>query len=95
LFHSPLLNERNQLGGAATTIFWTTRFVAKSDLTPFFCDLAGGPAGAGGRMIEADGSQLGDARELQPLATATPEQAGMSGERLSRISTMLKKEIPA
>ena len=46
-------------------------------------------------MIEADGSQLGDARELQPLATATPEQAGMSGERLSRISTMLKKEIPA
>jgi CubicO group peptidase (beta-lactamase class C family) len=33
------------------------------------------------------------ARELQPLATATPEQAGMSVERLGRITTMLKKEI--
>ena len=33
------------------------------------------------------------ARELQPLATATPEQVGMSVERLGRITTMLKKEI--
>ena len=33
------------------------------------------------------------ARELQPLATATPEQVGMSAERLGRITTMLKKEI--
>src|SRR5437879_10344018 len=33
------------------------------------------------------------ARELQPLATATPEQVGVSAERLGRISSMLKKEI--
>jgi Beta-lactamase len=33
------------------------------------------------------------ARELQPLATAAPEQVGMSAERLGRITTMLKKEI--
>ena len=33
------------------------------------------------------------ARELQPLAAAAPEQAGMSAERLSRITTVLKKEI--
>jgi CubicO group peptidase (beta-lactamase class C family) len=33
------------------------------------------------------------ARELPPLATATPEQVGMSPERLGRISSMLKKEI--
>ena len=33
------------------------------------------------------------ARELQPLATATPERAGMSVERLGRITTLLKKEI--
>jgi CubicO group peptidase (beta-lactamase class C family) len=33
------------------------------------------------------------ARELQPLATAAPEQVGMSVERLGRITTMLKKEI--
>ena len=33
------------------------------------------------------------ARELQPLATATPEQVGMSVARLGRITTMLKKEI--
>ena len=33
------------------------------------------------------------ARELQPLATATPEQMGMSAERLGRITTALKKEI--
>src|SRR5262245_64766363 len=33
------------------------------------------------------------ARELQPLATAAPEQVGVSGERLGRITTMLKKEI--
>jgi CubicO group peptidase (beta-lactamase class C family) len=32
------------------------------------------------------------ARELQPLAAAAPEQVGMSGERLARITTMLKKE---
>ena len=33
------------------------------------------------------------ARELQPLATAAPEQVGMSAERLGRITTVLKKEI--
>ena len=33
------------------------------------------------------------ARELQSLATATPEQVGMSVERLGRITTVLKKEI--
>jgi CubicO group peptidase (beta-lactamase class C family) len=33
------------------------------------------------------------ARELQPFAFATPEQVGMSAERLGRVSTMLKKEI--
>jgi CubicO group peptidase (beta-lactamase class C family) len=33
------------------------------------------------------------AREPQPLAAATPEQVGMSVERLGRIATMLKKEI--
>ena len=33
------------------------------------------------------------ARELQPLATAAPEQVGMSAERLGRISAVLKKEI--
>src|SRR5262245_6242758 len=33
------------------------------------------------------------ARELQPLATTTPEQVGASAERLGRITTMLKKEI--
>jgi CubicO group peptidase (beta-lactamase class C family) len=33
------------------------------------------------------------ARELQPFATAAPEQVGMSSERLGRITTMLKKEI--
>jgi CubicO group peptidase (beta-lactamase class C family) len=33
------------------------------------------------------------ARELQPFATATPEQVGMSLERLGRIASMLKKEI--
>src|SRR6516225_3360862 len=33
------------------------------------------------------------ARELQPLAAAAPEQVGMSGERLGRITAMLKKEI--
>jgi CubicO group peptidase (beta-lactamase class C family) len=32
------------------------------------------------------------ARELQPLAAATPEQVGVSAERLGRITTMLKKE---
>jgi hypothetical protein len=33
------------------------------------------------------------ARELQPLTSGTPEQVGMSAERLGRITTMLKKEI--
>jgi len=33
------------------------------------------------------------ARELQPIATANPEQVGMSVERLGRITTTLKKEI--
>src|SRR5438067_5346485 len=33
------------------------------------------------------------ARELQPLATAIPEQVGVSAERLERITSMLKKEI--
>jgi CubicO group peptidase (beta-lactamase class C family) len=33
------------------------------------------------------------AREVLPLATATPEQVGMSEDRLGRITTMLKQEI--
>jgi CubicO group peptidase (beta-lactamase class C family) len=33
------------------------------------------------------------ARELQPLTTATPEQVGMSVERLGRISAMIKKQV--
>jgi CubicO group peptidase (beta-lactamase class C family) len=33
------------------------------------------------------------ARELQPLAAASPDQVGMSVERLGRITTTLKKEI--
>jgi CubicO group peptidase (beta-lactamase class C family) len=33
------------------------------------------------------------ARELQTLVTATPEQVGMSTQRLGRIATMLKREI--
>ena len=33
------------------------------------------------------------ARELQSLTSGTPEQVGMSAERLGRIATMLKKEI--
>jgi CubicO group peptidase (beta-lactamase class C family) len=33
------------------------------------------------------------ARELQPLATATPEQVGMSLERLGRVTSVLKREI--
>ena len=33
------------------------------------------------------------ARELQILTSGTPEQVGMSAERLGRITTMLKKEI--
>ena len=41
----------------------------------------------------ATATQAISARELQPLATATSEQAGMSVERLGRITTMLKKEI--
>ena len=54
--------------------------------------------------MAATASLLVHARELQPLATATPEQVGMSGERLGRISAMraasyvdriLKGEKPA
>jgi hypothetical protein len=33
------------------------------------------------------------ARELQRLETATPEQVGMSGARLERITEALKKEV--
>ena len=33
------------------------------------------------------------ARDGEPLATAAPEQVGMSAERLGRITTVLKKEI--
>jgi CubicO group peptidase (beta-lactamase class C family) len=33
------------------------------------------------------------ARELQPLVTATPEQVGMSAERLARITATFKREI--
>src|SRR5690349_12697352 len=33
------------------------------------------------------------ARELQPFATPTPDQVGMSAERLGRITSALKKEI--
>ena len=32
------------------------------------------------------------ARELQPLVTATPEQVGMSLERLGRVTSVLKRE---
>jgi CubicO group peptidase (beta-lactamase class C family) len=44
-------------------------------------------------VVAATASLPLQARELQPLATATPEQVGMSGERLRRISTMLRQEI--
>ena len=44
-------------------------------------------------VVAATASLPLQARELQPLATATPEQVGMSGERLGRISTMLRQEI--
>jgi CubicO group peptidase (beta-lactamase class C family) len=44
-------------------------------------------------VVAATASLPLHARELQPLATATPEQVGMSGERLRRISTMLRQEI--
>jgi CubicO group peptidase (beta-lactamase class C family) len=44
-------------------------------------------------VIATTASQPACARELQPLATAAPEQVGMSSERLARITTMLKKEI--
>ncbi len=44
-------------------------------------------------VIATTASQPACARELQPLATAAPEQVGMSSERLGRITTMLKKEI--
>jgi CubicO group peptidase (beta-lactamase class C family) len=44
-------------------------------------------------VVAATASLPLHARELQPLATATPEQVGMSGERLRRITTMLRQEI--
>jgi CubicO group peptidase (beta-lactamase class C family) len=44
-------------------------------------------------LVAATASPPVRARELQPFATATPEQVGMSGERLGRITAMLKKEI--
>jgi len=44
-------------------------------------------------LVAATASLPVYARELQPLAVAAPEQVGMSGERLARITTMLKKEI--
>jgi CubicO group peptidase (beta-lactamase class C family) len=44
-------------------------------------------------VVAATASLPLQARELQPLATATPEQVGMSGERLRRITTMLRQEI--
>jgi CubicO group peptidase (beta-lactamase class C family) len=43
-------------------------------------------------VIAATASMAVCARELQPLGAAAPEQAGMSAERLGRITTMLKKE---
>jgi CubicO group peptidase (beta-lactamase class C family) len=43
-------------------------------------------------VIAATASLAVCARELQPLGAAAPEQAGMSAERLGRITTMLKKE---
>jgi CubicO group peptidase (beta-lactamase class C family) len=44
-------------------------------------------------VVAATASLPLHARELQPFATATPEQVGMSGERLRRITTMLRQEI--
>jgi CubicO group peptidase (beta-lactamase class C family) len=44
-------------------------------------------------VIATTASPPACARELQPFATAAPEQVGMSSERLGRITTMLKKEI--
>ena len=44
-------------------------------------------------VVAAAAPQPVHARELQPLAFATPEQVGVSAERLGRVSTMLKKEI--
>src|SRR5262245_15832588 len=44
-------------------------------------------------LVVATTSMPLGARDLQPLANAAPEQVGMSGERLARISTTLKKEI--
>jgi CubicO group peptidase (beta-lactamase class C family) len=44
-------------------------------------------------LVATTTSQPVHARDLQPFATGTPEQVGMSAERLGRITTMLKKEI--
>lgn len=44
-------------------------------------------------LVATTTSQPVHARDLQPFATSTPEQVGMSAERLGRITTMLKKEI--
>ena len=44
-------------------------------------------------LVATTTSQSAHPRDLQPFATGTPEQVGMSAERLGRITTMLKKEI--
>src|ERR671934_2507454 len=44
-------------------------------------------------LVATTTSQPVHARDLQPFATGTPEQVGMSAERLGRITTMLNKEI--
>jgi CubicO group peptidase (beta-lactamase class C family) len=44
-------------------------------------------------LVATTTSQPVRARDLQPFATGTPEQVGMSAERLGRITTMLKQEI--
>ncbi len=46
-------------------------------------------------LLASTPAQHAWARDLEPLATTSPERAGMSVERLGRISTVLKKEIDA
>ena len=57
------------------------------------CRILIGTAALAAMMIVTTASLQASARELQPLATATPDQVGMSVERLGRITTVLKKEI--
>src|SRR5262245_29746084 len=55
--------------------------------------MSAAPMALAAMMVAATVSLPLSARELQPFAFATPEQVGVSAERLGRISTMLKKEI--